>query len=55
MTNLINRNINQIRNRGSPTYLYSNKFIIMKVYKSNFLNEIQINLIISIYLKILGK
>ena len=56
MINLINRNINQIKNRGSPpTTSIQKNLQFMKVYKSNFLNEIQRNLIIGIYLKLLGK
>ena len=70
MTNLINRNINKIKNRGSPNLPlfkkclsmrhYKNNFFnkihfYMKEYKNNFHNEIQHNLFNSFYLKILGK
>ena len=56
MINLINRNINQIKNRGSPpTTSIQKNLQFMKKYKNKRLREIQTNLLIGIYLKLLGK
>lgn len=54
--NLININTNQIRNRGSPpTTSIQKKCLSMRYYKNKRLREIQTNLLIGVYLKLLGK
>ena len=54
--NLININTNQIKNRGSPQlHLFKKILYFMKEYKNKKLREIQYNLLIGVYLKLMGK